>query len=80
MADSAAAWQIIPGGITTISNQVVNSPSYYTLSISDTSLWTKGKCYEFRVVAQAEDTDDSVAQSIPQCISAAGGTIYIKLE
>lgn len=80
MADSAAAWQIIPGGITTISSQVINSPSYYTLSLSDASLWTKGKCYEFRVIAQADDTDDSVTQSIPQCISAAGGTIYIKLE
>lgn len=80
MAGSAAAWQIIPGGITTISNQVINSPSYYTLSLSDTSLWTKGKCYEFRVIAQAEDTDDSVTQSGPTCISGSGGTIYIKLE
>lgn len=80
LADSAASWQIIPGGITTISNQVVNSPSYYTLSLSDTSLWSKGKCYEFRVIGQAEDADDSVTQSIPACISAGGGTIYIKLE
>lgn len=80
MADSAAAWQILPGGITTISSQVVNAPSYYTLSLSDTSLWVKGKCYEFRVIAEADDTDDSVTQSGPTCISASGGTIYIKLE
>ncbi|WP_048110705.1 Ig-like domain-containing protein [Methanoregula formicica] len=80
VADSAAAWQTIPGGITMISSQVVNSPSYYTLSLSDTSLWVKGKCYEFRVVAQAEGTDDSVTQSGSTCISASGGTIYIKLE
>ncbi|WP_292547101.1 invasin domain 3-containing protein [Methanoregula sp.] len=80
MADGAAAWQTLPGGITTIDTQVINSPSYYTLSLSDTSLWVKGKCYEFRVIAQAEDTDDSVTQSSSTCISSSGGTIYIKLE
>lgn len=80
MTDSAVAWKTIPGGISTIDTQVINSPSYYTLSLSDTSLWAKGKCYEFRIIAQAEDADDSVTQSGPTCISSSGGTVYIKLE
>jgi hypothetical protein len=80
MADSAAAWQTIPGSIITIDAQVSNYPSAYTLSLSDTSVWIKGKCYAVRVIAQADDADDSIAETGPTCISSSGGTIYIKLE